>query len=271
MNISLGIIQATLVGGLIALAQVPHQAGGGAAPPTDAQARDLEYQIGSLEEQLDRISTDPDAGGRQQLMQQHWQDMQKYMGRIHDRWVMGYPGSTGYPWMRMSPGTMEKRSSWPLPRDLTPDQYARQMRELVKPMQEQMNKIAQAADPRERQRLMQEHWQSMYRHIQTMRGMGWMWDGESMTPETNRRGMMQVASMPGANELPDSESAEAKLVSTYCGQCHAAPQPTLHTAKEWSSSTERMHIRMEGGSRGTTPSSREMRTILAYMQRNARQ
>ena len=271
MNIALGIIQATLLGGLVALAQVPTHVGGAAAP-TDAQVRDLEKQLESLQQQLEQMNAAPDADGRQRLMQQSWQDMQKYVGQMHDRWVMGYPASMGYPWMTMGPGTMERRSSWPLPRGLTPEQYMQQMRQQTKLMEQEMDKIAQTADPRQRQRLMQEHWQSGYRHMQAMRGMGWMWNSGSTTQGMMRVGMTDPAPVPIANELPDADSADAKLVSTYCVQCHAAPQPTLHTVKEWGTLTQRMHIRMEGGWQGTrTPSDRQMQTIIAYMQRNTQQ
>lgn len=271
MNISLGIIQATLLGGLIAVAQVPTQ-DGGATPSTDAQVHDLEQQIQALQQQLDEVNTAPDADARRRLMQENWKDMQKYVGQVHDRWVVGYPQSMGYPWMRMGPGTMERRSSWPLPQGLTADQYTQQMREQMNLMQEQMSEIAQTTDPRERKRLMQRHWQSGYRHIETMRGMGWMWSGVSMTPDMMPVGMMQRAPAPATKELPDADSADAKLVTTYCGQCHVAPQPTFHTVKEWASATQMMHIRMEGGSWAIrTPTNQEMQTIVAYMQKNARE
>lgn len=85
-------------------------------------------------------------------------------------------------------------------------------------------------------------------------------------------GMMQTASMPGEKKPEDGHSPGAKLVSTYCVRCHVAPEPTLQTAKEWSSTSQRMHVRMEAGLRGfETPSDREMLTIVAYMQENARQ
>jgi mono/diheme cytochrome c family protein len=72
--------------------------------------------------------------------------------------------------------------------------------------------------------------------------------------------------------LPDIKSAGAKLVSTYCVQCHAAPAPSLHTAKEWSTVTERMHIRMNSDWHGLkVPTEQEMKSIVAYMQKHARQ
>ncbi|HXX84665.1 MAG TPA: hypothetical protein VEN29_11860 [Casimicrobiaceae bacterium] len=267
MSILLGAIRAALLCKFFvaltpALAQPPARSE--AAAPTDAELRELEQQIKSLQQQLDQINATRDAAPRQRLMQLNWQGMQNYMGQMHDRWGMGYPWSAGYPWMRMGPGMMSGgRVFWPVPNDLTPDQYVQQMGEQMKLMQEQMNKIAQASDPQERQHLMQEQWQTMYQQMQTMRGMGWMLESGPM---------MGHAPMPSAKALPDADSAGAKLISMYCVQCHAAPQPTLLTAKDWTGLTQRMHIRMEGGWPGVkTPTEQDMKTIVAYMQKHARQ
>ena len=74
-----------------------------------------------------------------------------------------------------------------------------------------------------------------------------------------------------AKPLSEADSAGAKLVLTYCVQCHAAPQPSLHTANDWANVTQRMHIRMEGGWQGIkSPTEQEMKTIVAYMQKHAR-
>ena len=133
-------------------------------------------------------------------------------------------------------------AGWPLPRGLHPDRYSQKMREHMQRMQEQMNKIAQTTDPQERERLLQEHWQSMYQNMQTMRGMGWMWDGYMMGPS-----VMGGRPLPSAKPLPEPSSQGAKLVATYCVQCHAAPQRSLHTAAEWSSVTQRMQGHMNSG------------------------
>ena len=253
------------------LAQAPAQ--GGITVPTDAQVRQLEQRIKSLQQQLDEIKAAPNAAARQRLLQQNWQGMQSYMGQMHDRWGMGYPWMAGRPWAMSGPGMMGKgRTSWPVPQGMTPDQYSEQMRARTQQMQEQMNRIAQTTDPQQRQSLMQEHWQSMYQDMQTMRGMGWMrGGGPMMGPGMMRGGMMRGGPAPSAKALPDADSAGAKLVSTYCVQCHAAPQPMLHTAKDWNSVTQRMHIRMEGGWQGIkTPTEQEMKTIVAYMQKHAR-
>ncbi|MET0166242.1 MAG: hypothetical protein ABW318_14705 [Vicinamibacterales bacterium] len=259
------LLTGTISVGTPVLAQAPPQ--GATSAPTDAQVRELEQQITSLQQQLDELKSTRDAAARQRLMQQNWQGMQGYMGQMHDRWGMGYP------WM-MGPHMMGGSETWwPVPKGVTPDQYSQQMRAHMQRMQEQMNKIAQTTDPQERQRLMQEHWQGVYQDMQTMRGMGWMWGGGSMMGPGMMHGrMIPGGPTPSTKPLPDADSAGAKLVSTYCTQCHAPPAPTLHTANEWASVTQRMHIRMESGWQGIkTPTEQEMKTIVAYMQKHARQ
>jgi hypothetical protein len=273
-------ILAALLGMLFAVttpspAQAPPQ---DAIVPTDAEVRELERQIGSLQQQLDSLKTAPNTAASQRLMEQNWQGMQNYIGRMHDRWDIGYPWMAGRPWSMCGPGMMVSgRTSWPAPQGMTPEQYGEQMNSLARRMQEQMRRIARTTDPQERQRLMQEHWESMYRDMQATRGMGWMWeDGPMMGRGTMHGGMMQRGmgsgvSPPGANVLPDAESPGAKLVATYCVQCHTAPRPALHTADEWSGVTQRMYTHMTGGWRGIrTPAVEEMKTIVEYMRKYAR-
>jgi cytochrome c5 len=89
-----------------------------------------------------------------------------------------------------------------------------------------------------------------------MRGMGWMWDRNT------------------ASALPDSGSPGATLESKYCSQCHAAPPPGVHTAKEWADVTARMrdHISDQSKSFGNVivPSASELTTILDYLDKNAK-
>lgn len=240
-----------------------------AAAPNDAQVREMEGKIQSLHKQLDELSAAPDAMSRQRIMQQNWRGMQDYMGWMHDRWGMGYPWMMGRdgprnwrdgcPMMGDYPG-----SDWPLRGGIDPNQYSQQMQEHMRRMQEQMARIAQTADPRERQRLLQEHWQNMYRDMQTVRGMGWMWEGYRMGSGTIG------GPSPSAKPLPEPSSEGARLVGTYCVQCHAAPQPSLHAAAEWSSVTQRMSSFMNSGLQGIkTPTEQEMKTILSYMQEHA--
>lgn len=45
--------------------------------------------------------------------------------------------------------------------------------------------------------------------------------------------------------LPDAESADAKLMMSFCGQCHAVASPGTHSAVEWPVVVRRMWLRME--------------------------
>ena len=45
--------------------------------------------------------------------------------------------------------------------------------------------------------------------------------------------------------LPDAESADAKLMMSFCGQCHAVASPGTHSAVAWPVVVRRMWLRME--------------------------
>lgn len=46
-------------------------------------------------------------------------------------------------------------------------------------------------------------------------------------------------------DLPDAASSGARLVGTYCGQCHALPAPSMHSATDWPRVLRRMWLRMD--------------------------
>jgi cytochrome c5 len=47
-----------------------------------------------------------------------------------------------------------------------------------------------------------------------------------------------------ASDLPEPNSMGAKLVATYCGQCHNMPTPQMHSATDWPGVARRMWLRM---------------------------
>jgi hypothetical protein len=82
-----------------------------------------------------------------------------------------------------------------------------------------------------------------------------------------------------ARDLPEPDSAGAKLTVRYCVQCHNLPNPAMHHAAKWPGIVERMVERMEGrGNLGTlmsemmagvsAPTSEETRTLVAYLRRH---
>ena len=146
--------------------------------------------------------------------------------------------------------------TWGMPSHMNPGTYQSQMQGHMQRMRSQMAAIAAQKDPARRQALMREHYQSMYRDMQTMRGMGWMW-----TPNA-------------AASLPDRDSQGARLVANICSQCHSPPAPSLHTATEWSAVTARMRQHMQdqnnasgGGVRIPSPS--ELDEITRYLEGHA--
>jgi hypothetical protein len=261
------IALAALLGGVS-----PTMTPANAQAPTDSGVREMRQRLQTLQQQLDQLNSTRDPTARQRLMQQNWQGMQDYMGWMRNRWGVGDPWMSDYHGMgggMMGGGMMGAGAGagWQAPQGMSPAKYWQQMRDYMQVMRQQVSGIAQSADSQGRQRLLQEHWLTVYQHMQTMRGMGWMWAGPMMP------GMMWRP-MPGvgrAAPLPEAGSRGATLVATFCIQCHAAPSPTLHTAAEWAGVTSRMQIHMTSGLPGIkSPNEDEMRLILTYMQRHSR-
>ena len=245
--------------------------------PTDAQIKSLQRQIQDMQGQLEELGKARDPAARQRLMQQNWGSMLDYMQRMQSMPWMGNgpnamgPGMMGRgmmgrrharDWMRGCPIVGGPASGWQMPPGIDADQYRAEMLQYMERMQDQMNKIWSSQDPAKRQQLLEQQWRDMYRHMQTMRGMGWMWGGTGpgAPPETN---------------LPDNDSQGARLVSHYCTQCHARPSPTLHSAAEWQAVISRMKMNMKNfraaNWRGVQiPSDSEFRSIIDYMQKYAR-
>jgi cytochrome c5 len=75
-----------------------------------------------------------------------------------------------------------------------------------------------------------------------------------------------------AADLPDPNGHGAKLVATYCEQCHSLPQPDMHSAVDWPSTARRMWLRMEGLSPALgvkVPTLADRFVILEYLNANA--
>lgn len=77
-------------------------------------------------------------------------------------------------------------------------------------------------------------------------------------------------------DLPEPENQGAKLLSTYCSQCHNLPSPRMHTAEDWPRVAGRMltRERMMAGMRGMmmrvkAPTSQEEEGLLHYLQTHA--
>ena len=235
--------------------------------PTDRDVGELEQRLDALTRQVENLEAATNDAVRETLMQQHWLAMQDYMGTIHQRfgagapWMLG-PDPKGGPGASACPMLGGSGAAWQLPEGIHAKEYGAQMLPHMQTLKEQMRGIGKSAEPGDRERLLQQHWQAMYRQMQGMRGLGWMWGA----------GMMAGTPAPGsAAPLPDPDSAGAKLVSRYCGQCHPAPAPTLKTGAEWDRVLHRMHLRVDTRVAPiSTPSDPELEAILAYMKQHAR-
>jgi len=92
-------------------------------------------------------------------------------------------------------------------------------------------------------------------------GGGMMWGG---------KGKPKIGDV---TELPESKSQGAKLVNRYCTQCHALPNPKLHSTEGWSVTLERMNARMQwmsqNGNEILAPTTNELETLTAYMRKHS--
>ncbi len=99
------------------------------------------------------------------------------------------------------------------------------------------------------------------------------------------QGPMLERILPPAIEpelLPEPRSTGARLVATFCVQCHYLPNPAMHSAPKWRVIVERMVWRMQGnGNMGKlmrdmmaavkAPDAGEQSTLTAYLQKHAQQ
>ncbi len=88
------------------------------------------------------------------------------------------------------------------------DKKMPQMQENMKKMQQQMDQLRVTGDPAERERLMQQHMQTMQDNMMTMRGMG----GMMMQGSTGHGGMQQGAT--GSDAMKHSMMAGMDSMQT---------------------------------------------------------
>jgi cytochrome c5 len=242
--------------------------------PDQARIEELQQQVDALDQELSRLKSASDPSAQQQGMQRHWSMMQDHMRSVRTMPGMHAQGCSDWMMMdqsMMGPGMMdsgmmghgmmdcpmmghgmERGGMWGMPSDMNPRTYQSQMQGHMNRMRSQMAAIAAEKDPTKREALLREHYETMYRDMQSMRGMGWMWAPNA------------------AASLPDSESQGARLVATICSQCHAPPSPSLHTRSEWAEVTARMrqHMQQQANAAGSgvkIPSAAELDKITRYL------
>ncbi len=113
----------------------------------------------------------------------------------------------------------------------------------------------------------------MFSRMSMMSGMMGMMNVENPSSEEQQIivAYLRVHSMrtilPGA--LPAPESRGAVLFRDECSQCHALPDPQLHTAVEWPKVLERMRRNMESMKKKVI-SEQDRRMIEEYLKSHAR-
>ncbi len=70
-------------------------------------------------------------------------------------------------------------------------------------------------------------------------------------------------------ELPEPESAGAKLMKKYCSDCHAPPATTVHIAEEWPNVIYRMQERRRMKAYELL-NDEERATLVNYLQKHAK-
>jgi hypothetical protein len=93
-----------------------------------------------------------------------------------------------------------------------------------------------------------------------------------------RCGAMMGGMMPpalGPAQLPEPDTAGAKLLTQYCTQCHGLPSPRQHSASGWPVTLERMNTRMhwmrqvKSPMNISVPTGEEFRTLTDYLEKHA--
>lgn len=95
------------------------------------------------------------------------------------------------------------KPAMPMAGDADMDKYYAAMQERYKKMQDQMGRLGKAKDPKERQKILEEHWKTMHEGMDTMMGRGGMGHGMMMGGMSSGGGMGQGGKMgPGAGMGP---------------------------------------------------------------------
>ena len=87
-------------------------------------------------------------------------------------------------------------------------------------------------------------------------------------PETPPQPTVTSEAVAAPIQLPQPESTGAKLVSQYCGECHAPPRPSMYKANEWPGVVARMQNYRTIRGHGAV-SEPELKRLLEYLQQHS--
>lgn len=82
--------------------------------------------------------------------------------------------------------------------------------------------------------------------------------------------VLSAALPAAAADLPDPQSQGAALVTAYCTECHGAPSPAAHPAKEWAQVVARMQNWRITKGMGEIPK-KDVEPLIDYLRRHGRQ
>ena len=159
-------------------------AAAGADEQDAAKIQELQKQADALTQELAIVQRGANSQVQKQAMQSHWSMMQNYLQSMRE-WP-GMSPKEASDWVMMSPEMMGggimgwyhgtgPGNSWAVPNE-TPAHYQQHMQALQQRMRKQTAAIAAEKDPTLRDALIRQHYYTIYRDMQTMRGMGWMWN-----------------------------------------------------------------------------------------------
>lgn len=115
----------------------------------------------------------------------------------------------------------------------------------------------------------------MFARMSMMSGMGGMGMMGIENPTTEEKetilSYLKAHSMKSIapDALPSPDSRGAAFFKDICTQCHALPDPKLHTAKEWPAVLQRMQTNMQAMGRRVVTED-EKKEIEAYLESHAR-
>jgi len=225
----------------------------GPQTPSSEQIVQIQAELRNLLDQLEEIDELHDQAQRQPLIARHWQAVQAYMHEIQD---LLPPAARAHADLLAFGSAAECRLS----PAINADGYVSRMRDVLWAMRERLADAYSTKDPARRLQTLDDLSRSAYQAMQLIRSFGWM----------------NGSAAPVALEhepITDSASEPAYLVRRYCGQCHAPPQATLHSANEWSTVASKMsdHMRIANSTNPEEvawPDAKALTMIVTYLEAN---
>lgn len=221
--------------------------------PSSEQIGHVQAELRSLLDQLEEIDKLHGQAQRQQLIARHWQAVQAYMHEFQDL----LPPTTKAHIDMLALGSAADCQLSPT---INTNAYESRMRDILWAMRDGLADAYSTKDPAHRLQTLYDLSHSAYQSMQIIRSFEWM-NGNAIP--------VALAQEP----ITDSASEPAYLVRHFCGQCHAPPLATLHSANEWSTVASTMgdHMRIANSKNPKEivwPDAKELPIIVTYLEAN---